>query len=209
MAEFIAKCPHCGGEFTAAQEWIGQTANCPSCGNPFTIAPALPEPPDATPVGASVRTSMLQKPAVPLIVAALALLTGIAALLITLFSSDFPKMKFSTDPAQAVKNYLAFNIQLASHKSYFWKKNGGKILRSLEIKEIKTNGDWAVAFYKISLGATENKDTMFLYRSKEGYWVQASSYQAEKRCQSHWYKDIKDRIDNFTKDSGSFDDFEI
>ena len=56
MADFIVTCPHCAGQFKAAQEWLGQTANCPNCGKPFIVAPAPPQGavpygwPGATPV---------------------------------------------------------------------------------------------------------------------------------------------------------------
>ncbi len=43
MAEFEAKCPHCGAELKMQDEWVGLEAECPNCKQHFTIAPP-PEP---------------------------------------------------------------------------------------------------------------------------------------------------------------------
>ena len=39
MAEFEAKCPHCGAELKMQDEWVGLEAECPNCKQHFTIAP--------------------------------------------------------------------------------------------------------------------------------------------------------------------------
>ena len=49
MSDFITKCPQCGMEVSAKQEWIGMTVACPGCQRNFTIqqpgAPVPPPPP--------------------------------------------------------------------------------------------------------------------------------------------------------------------
>ena len=142
----------------------------------------------------------------PAVISILALLISIAAIIVVLSSSSsFPKLQMSTEPSRAIKNHLTFQIKLKSIGDYFYQKNGDKILDSLDIKEIKTNGNWAIGFYKLSFGATEVKDVMYLYKSVDGYWINTSSYVAEKKCQTNWYKDMKNKIERFVQDSGEFD----
>ena len=104
---------------------------------------------------------------------------------------------------------LTFQKELSSLGDYFWRKNGDKILKSLEIKEIKVNGNWAVAFYKLSLGATEVKKTMMLYKVNDGYWMEISTYTAKKKCPENWFRDMNEKMERFQKDSGEFDILDI
>ena len=43
MAEFITKCPHCGGELQVQDEWIGMDLECPLCKKHFTLSAETPE----------------------------------------------------------------------------------------------------------------------------------------------------------------------
>ena len=48
MAEFITKCPHCGGELQVQDEWIGMDLECPLCKKHFTLSAETPKnDPDA------------------------------------------------------------------------------------------------------------------------------------------------------------------
>ena len=43
MAEFNIKCPHCGEEPEAGDEWIGTEVECPDCEKTFVV-PQKPKP---------------------------------------------------------------------------------------------------------------------------------------------------------------------
>ena len=201
----IVECPYCHAELEGSPSLNGNKVECPTCKKSFVMQ--LGQSPEwgmrnaIPPTTGGSRKSQ----GISIGISVLALLIAIAALVLVLLSPGMPRQKFSKDAETSVRNHLAFQIEIRSVGDYFWRKNGGKILKSLDIKEIKTNGSWAVAFYKLSLGATEVKDVMFLYKTQDGYWIEISEYTAEKKCQSEWYKDVKDRIDRFKKDSGKFD----
>ena len=214
MNNTTVECPHCHSKLEAPMSLHGSEVDCPACKRSFVIDikqnVSMSEKKNTAKPTASLWQTVVNLLCKPQNIFAgislLALLTSIATLIIVFFSSGGPQVKVSSDPAEAIKNHLSFRVELDSVLgSYFWKKNGAKILKSLDIKEIKTNGNWAVAFYKLSLGATEVKEAMFLYKSADGYWIRVSPYIAEKRCQTNWYNDMKKRVDRFTKDSGEFD----
>src|SRR5437016_814480 len=51
------RCPHCGQELEASEEWAGQTFDCPTCGESI-VAPTLPvELPVQSPPAPVVRRS--------------------------------------------------------------------------------------------------------------------------------------------------------
>ena len=149
------------------------------------------------------------KTILPLALSGLALVASIVAIVITLTAETIPSLKLSSDPDKAAKNYVARQIEISKLDNYFYRKNGSKILKSFEVKDVKTNAGWAVVFYKVSLGTTEVKDAMFLYKTSSGHWVPVSSYTAKKRCQSNWYSDMDEKIDRFKKDNGEFDMLDI
>lgn len=211
MQSATVECPHCQSNLEAPVSLHGSEVECPACKKSFVINikqyanEKKSEVPSSTISFQPVIDLFSKSQNIFAGVSLLALVISIVALVIVLSSSGFPQLKISSDPADAVKKQLAFQVELNSIGEYFWRKNGDKILKSLDIKEIKTNGNWAVAFYKLSIGATEVKEAMFLYKTGDGHWLKVSHYTAEKKCQTNWYKDMKNRIDRFTKDSGEFD----
>ena len=48
MAEFTAKCPHCGTELVAEEDWIGMEVECTSCNQSFILAKEAPKVPKLT-----------------------------------------------------------------------------------------------------------------------------------------------------------------
>ena len=215
MQNTTIECPHCHSNLEAPVSFQGREVECPACKNSFVIE-VKHEPYKPRAVNAVSRVSLSfintlfeNSKNVFIGVSLLGLLISIISLVVVLSTSGIPKLKLASDPSDAVKEIVAFNIEFKRIGMYFWRKNGDKILKSLEIKEIKTNGNWAVAFYKLSLGATEVKKAVFLYKSSDGYWLEAASYIAEKKCQTNWYKDMKNRIERFTKDSEDFDFLDI
>ena len=119
-------------------------------------------------------------------------------------------MSFETTPEKAVRSFLKFRLRgIEGATNYFWRKNGNVILDSLDIKETKENGIWAVVFFKMSLGTTEYRDAMMLQKTKDGYWVQVSPYVAKRKCPENWYREMEAKIDRFKKDSVDFDTSDI
>ena len=209
MQNTTVECPYCHAELEAPASLNGSKVECPTCKRSFVME--IEQFQNTAPLTESTDGTE-RKIRISIGVSIAALLISVAVLILILLSSVFPfgmpRLKFSKDAATAVKNGLAFQVEIKSMGDYFWRKNGDKILKSLEIKEIKTNGSWAVVFYKLSHGATEVKDAVFLYKTEDGYWVSASRYTARKKCQSEWFKDMETRIERFTKDSGKFDELD-
>lgn len=211
MQNTTVACPHCHSTLETPISLHGSEVECPACKKSFIVeikqSSTRNKMSNFAPIMMPHQVKELLKKSKNLFawISVIALFISLISLMIIPFSSRFPQLKFSAVPSESVKNQLVFQTELNSISEYFWRKNGDKILQSLDIKEIKTNGNWAVAFYKLSLGATEVKETMFLYRTGDGYWVKVSPFTAEKRCQTNWFYDMKNRIKHFTKDSGSFD----
>ena len=204
MQSATVECPHCHSHLEAPASLHGSEVECPACKRSFIVnikQYANENKSESTP------PAIFSHPIIDLFRKPQNIFIGVSSL--ALLISIVTQLKISTDPSDAVKKQLVFQVELSSIDAYFWRKNGDKILKSLDIKEIKTNGNWAVAFYKLSLGATEVKEAMFLYKTVDGHWLKVSSYIAEKKCQTNWYKDMKNKIDRFTKDSGEFDVLDI
>lgn len=223
MTNLNVQCPHCQTVLRTPYSVAGRSIQCPSCGQSFvanaappmgnTFAPPPPPPPRMGVQGQpNFSSSPNQAAGVPVpvyCILGLSLLMSAAALFFAFNSSGLPKVKLETNPKKAVLAYLTNEIKYFEKDSYFFRKNKTEILKSLAIKEIKTNGRWAVAFYKLSLGATEVKDTMMLYKVNDGYWIRCSMYAAEKKCPEKWLKEMKEKSAQFKKDSGEFDIFDI
>ena len=86
MAEFITKCPHCGGELQVQDEWIGMDLECPLCKKHFTLSAETPGcdqgegSSDYTEDCDELSKAQLKK----LVIAAVVLVIAIAGLLFTL-----------------------------------------------------------------------------------------------------------------------------
>ena len=217
MANINVECPHCQTNLETPDSLIGNEVQCPACGKNFVVRTNPPE--EKTPMEPRMDSQSRAKlfPSNPMkgrslffnFILGMSLALSIISLCLVLTTSDVPKRKFETDPEKAVRAHLTFQKEISSIGDYFRRKNGDAILKSLEIKEIKVNGNWAVAFYKLSLGATEVKKTMMLYKVNDGYWMEVSTYSAKKKCPENWYRDMKEKMERFQKDSGDFDILDI
>ena len=229
MDKFLVACPHCQSKLEADESMSGVRVACPICDKSFVVRP--PQDESAPVEAADIRDGMkltstlsaqanlpvkrsTKLPICALILSCCALLASIVALVFTLIDYKpfavgirMPCLELSKTPEATVKNTLTFQNQLNSTMgSYFARTKGAEALKSLTIKEIKTSGNFAVAFYTLTLGATEVKETMFLYRTNDGYWIRLSNYVAKKKCPDKWFADMQDKIKKFTKDSGEFDE---
>ena len=210
-------CPHCRTTLETPDTLVGNEVQCPACGKNFVVKiPSVPVGSAVTPppVQDAGRPSSLicvaKSPVIMQCLLGVSLLLSVISLCIALSTSGFPKLKLETDPEKAVRSRLHFEAAVGELSGeYFWRKNGKKILDSLDIREIKINGSWAVAFYKLSLGATEVKDAMMLYKVNDGYWVKISPDDAKKKCPEKWYREMDDKADRFKRDSGKFDIYDI
>ena len=216
MSNLTIKCPYCRTTLEATEELDGNVVNCPACGERFVVK--LPNQgqedtftqPDFAYSQNVVSRNVSQStflPTVSVALSAVALILALCALGFLIFTPGFPQKKFSTDSQKAVRYALKFSKDFQSIFNYFWRKNGDKILKSLEIKEIKENGNWAVAFYTLSFEAIEVKNIMILYKNADGYWLSTTSNIATERAPKEWFQNLQKRIEKFTKDSGKFDDF--
>lgn len=219
MANINVECPHCQTNLESPDTLIGNEVQCPSCGKSFVVTPPQEgKKSAASDMDFQDRTwtdrSFFHLPVSPSLLnrclIGLALVLSIVSLFIACSVSGMPKQKFETDPEKAVRAQVTLEKEYNDIMgNYFWRKNGGKILKSLEIKEIKVNGSWAVAFYKLSLGATEVKKTMMLYKVNEGYWMKISMGDARKKCPENWFRDMSEKMERFERDSGEFDVLDI
>ncbi len=219
MANTNITCPNCQSNLEIDDGLFGNAVECPVCHQSFMIeAPAAATA--AAPTGnvqnkfndlsskataqfSEVMSNINGLQGKSMILAGLAVIISIIALIISLTSSGMPNLKMSKDPEKAVKNHLEYRIQFRGLDSYFWKKNGKKIIKNLSIKEVKTNGNSAVVFFKLSLDATEVKDVMFLRKSREGYWIGVNRNDIPEK---EWLKNLKEKkIDNWLRDNGEFD----
>lgn len=226
MADISVICPHCQSELNVPDSMVGQQATCPVCDRLFVLSapsPAqerkLPPPPPLkhlrarnggeTPSAAAPAGGLVSrvKGYLPLVLSAVALLTAAAALAVALSRNDFPRLRPSGTREGAVTSALNFEHRLgAAWGDYFEYSKGDEVLKSLKIKEIKSDGNFAVAFYTLSLGATEVKKAMFLYRTNDGYWIRIQPSVAEKKCSEKWFGNMQSKIRDFTRNSGSFDE---
>ena len=209
MANLNVTCPHCQTTLEAPDTMLGSETQCPVCGKSFVVTDQSVPPAEPVSKGAIPQPKKAVSPIVLYCALGVSLLLSITSLCLALFSSGFPKMSFETTPEKAVRSFLKFRLKAEATTNYFWRKNGSAILNTLDIKETKENGNWAVVFFKMSLGTTEYRDAMMLQKTKDGYWVQVSLYTAKRKCPENWYREMEAKIDRFKKDSVDFDTSDI
>ena len=211
----VAFCPHCRTELNVQPEWQGMELDCPVCHRRFVcqIAPpqgmAAVQPQAPMPVdnGAQFNVSSSGSPAA-IIVAIAALLVAACSLVYALFFTgfDLPEVDFKKDPADAVKEYLRYEIAGRSLCSYDFRKNGKEVLKSFEVTDTKTNGNYAVVFYSLKRKTKTLKKAAWLKKNEDGYWQEASKSDAKKDVPESWMEEREKDIDKWTDKSDSLRD---
>ena len=130
--------------------------------------------------------------------------------MLTCFCQGGPgSIQWAKSPQETVRSVIEFNIKESSRTNYFWHINGKKILRSLEIREIRIEGSCAAVFYRMAMGATEVRRVMFLYRTRGGYWIPMEESALRKKCPEYWLQEMQQKKRHFVGEYGTFDDLDI
>lgn len=199
-------CPHCNNSLNVPENLAGMQVTCPICNQVFTAGQApAPQAPVFTPARtSSPAVSGGSGSAIGAILGGLALIVAVVALVLQLMAPSVPYLKFKKDPKDAVEAMIKARIQGRSFGSYFYREHGDEILDSFKVAEVKESGSFAAVFYTLSRGATTVKRVAYLERNSDGYYVEVS----ESKLPKEWLNSISSQIDKFTKDSGSWSDFE-
>ena len=210
-------CPRCATSLDVPPALTGQKVECPVCKEVFVVEFPAEMPPKQSQQTSPSQGSKFSKTSSPsslsgtvsVILASLACIIAISALILTLLKNDMPTLKLKKNLEDSLYAHEEFFINIESINNYFYKKNGKKILKSLDIREIKHNGNAAAIFYKLSLGATEVKRVIFMYQTREGFWLAIPEEKAEKKFPDNWLKDMLRKKKQFEKDSGEFDEIDF
>lgn len=166
------------------------------------MMPGAPIPPQ-TNAGTNLSKDLFS---VSTFVALGALAIAVVALICNLLFSGPDTISFQDTPEDAVEEILDFRFKKNKEDKYDWRKNGSEVLDSLEIKETKINGNFAVVFYQLSRGAMTYHAAMWLKKNKDGYWVSCDASDAKREVAERWVDEMKSRVSDWGRqDSNSLD----
>ena len=214
MADIEFNCPKCGNRLSVDEKGIGLTVGCPDCRTSITI----PNPKRQNSIQ-SRTPSDKPRPGSALFALALSMLALIVAgvgltvaLRVNARAVVLPQQFCYDDPATMIRKvyenvhrYPDFGAE-----AYFMYRNRSEVLKTLEIVDVPTNGDLAVAFLRFSVGTRVFRDTHWLRKVDGQYWfiTYVSKYGAESEDPNYiqkaeWIAAMEKRKEEWEKGSAA------